>query len=192
MFQIGSAATVDEVDIVLQTTNTLNSTVQLMYKFTDAPLASKTRHVSGLDANRPINCGFTCGNVRASEDDYVISMFRIPQLLPDIMTKTKIGVIKVVTRTHHEFWYVLGIKKGRESPESITISKLIVDEREHNKVICVVRGHIPVELLQMLRSKIKNINHLHGLCVTSPAPEINAASVRLIREDDSSSNAGKM
>nr|ALN41941.1 hypothetical protein [Cnaphalocrocis medinalis granulovirus] len=50
-------------------------------------------------------------------------MFRTPYLIVDIFNHTKCNVIKVVTSYHHEYWYVLGVKRGEESPSTRSILK---------------------------------------------------------------------
>ncbi|AKN80703.1 hypothetical protein [Diatraea saccharalis granulovirus] len=189
MFQISRARTNNDVDIIFQISNTLNSVSQYSFKLLNAPRATKTRPVSGLDPNKPINCVFSYES--PSNDDYVLSMFRTQQLLPDIINHIKVNIVKVISRTHQEWWYVFGMKRGHELPATVGIKKILVRNQEYEKNLCSISGHVPADLLKMLNHRTNNINNLHGLCITAPIPDINNSPVVLIREDSNSTAALK-
>ncbi|ACZ63493.1 PrGVORF7 [Pieris rapae granulovirus Wuhan] len=184
MFQIGRANSNDEVNIVFQMSNTLNSVTQFAYKFIDTPRMTRTKLVSGLDANRQINCVFG-GYNPISTDNFVMSMFRLPYLIPDILNHTKINIVKVVTTKHQEFWYVIGVKRGNELPAAVPLKKIIVHEQEYEKINCAISGFIPADLMRALNYKIKNKNYLHSLLVTAPTSDVNNGAIRLIKNTNS-------
>ncbi|QOD39970.1 Maph7 [Matsumuraeses phaseoli granulovirus] len=192
MFQIGRACSMDEADIIFQVPNTINSVIQYSYKLINDPIISKTQLVSGLDANKPINCVFsqTADFKSSSTEAYVMSLFRSNQLLPDVLTRAKLNIIKVATKRYTEYWYVLGVKKGYELPAAIPYNKLIVQNIDYPKIKCLISGSVPADLMRALNCKITNKIYLHGLCITGPPAEINTCLVRLIH--DSNSNARSM
>lgn len=192
MFKIGRAKSLNEVNIVFQTPNTFNSCTQHAYKMLfnneEEKIVEKTRAVSGLDYNRPINCVFSVHtplNHHDTTTSFVVSMFRAPYLYPDVVERAKLNVIKVVTHNHHEFWYVLGVKKGAELAGSLVYKKMRVNHFEYNKVTCYMSGNVPVELVRAFNNKIKNKFYLHGLMITSPAPEADNSTIELVRETNS-------
>ncbi|AGQ20266.1 hypothetical protein CaLGV007 [Clostera anastomosis granulovirus A] len=184
MFQITRARSGDEVDIVFQVPTTLNSITQYGFKLTNVTRANKTMVVSGLDANRPINCTFTT-NGTVEKDDYVITLFRMRSLTPDVLNHVKVNVIKVVTMNYHEHWYVLGVKRGRESASTTSHRKLVIGSEEYEKTKCIVQGNVPADLLRAFSGKVQNHTYLHGLLVTSPTPNVCVDSVRLIKDSTS-------
>ncbi|AAQ21605.1 unknown [Cryptophlebia leucotreta granulovirus] len=182
MFQIGKSNSVDESDIEFHFTNTINSIKKYSYRIIDEPIiTNKTKSVSGLDQNKPINCVFNCTGSQISENNYVMSMFRVTELLPSILLQTPINVVKVVTKNHLEYWYVLGVRKGSEGRGLSAYQKIIVNGIEYNKQICLISGNVPADLLKALNNKEKNINNLHSLCISSPRSVTNTAAVRLIK-----------
>ncbi|AAM60755.1 ORF8 [Choristoneura fumiferana granulovirus] len=185
MFQIGKAKSNNDVDIIFQFSNTLNSVTQFNYKFIKEPVNKKTKTVSGLDVNNPINCVFSINN-ESHHDKFVISMFRAPCLLPDVVDKIKLNVVKVITNQYQEFWYVIGIKKGSELPAAMVYKKIKANENEYYKVRCLVSGFVPFDLLRAFNYKINNKNHLHGLLIAAPTPTVNTNTVNVIKGESNS------
>ncbi|UYE99003.1 MAG: Clas8 [Betabaculovirus sp.] len=189
MFKIGRAKSLDDVDIVFQVPNTLNSCTQYAYKMLDDSeqnLVEKTRAVSGLDYNRPINCVFSIQQSHSHRSaSFVMSMFRAPHLYPDVVERAKLSVIKVVTHYHQEYWYVLGVKKGTELAMSTVYQKMKANHLEYDKLTCYMSGNVPIELVRAFNNKIKNKHYLHSLMITSPAAETNNSTIELIKETNS-------
>nr|QBH66882.1 hypothetical protein PhopGVgp007 [Phthorimaea operculella granulovirus] len=202
MFQIGRANANEDATFIVQTPNTLQSTTHYVYKLIDYPAPpDKTKPVSGLDINKPINCAFIeiANDTTVDSDIYVMSMFRSTQLLPNILNcGIKLNVVKIVTKhtryddrfnahqtQYYEFWYVLGIKRGQQLHSAQNIKKIIVQNREYPKTLCAIRGHVPAELIKALNNKVRGENYLHSLLVCAPVPELDRSDVMLVRHSNS-------
>ncbi|APO13891.1 ORF7 [Plodia interpunctella granulovirus] len=169
MFQMGRANTIEDVDIIFQIPNSNYSVTQYTFKLIEEERLQSTRLVSGLDSNYPINCTFSFE--KPTKDSIVISMFRSPVLYTDILNhKQTMCIAKVITRTHQEFWYVLGVQKGEEWYLTRRITSLMVQDTAIEKTVCVVKGNIPKDLYTSFRyTKITNVNYLHSLCINPPS-----------------------
>lgn len=118
------------------------------------------------------------------EQCYIMSMFRTRELLPNVLTHAPMNIVRVVaTRSGYtEYWYVLGVRKSAEGRMLSAYKKLAVQSHEYDKMLCMISGHVPADLLRALNSKVKNVNYLHGLCVAEPRSNTNTAAVRLIKD----------
>ncbi|AAP85644.1 ORF_7 [Adoxophyes orana granulovirus] len=189
MFQIGQAATAQEVNITFDIPSSINSFVSLNYKIIEANNVNITRLVSGLDSTRPINCVFS--NEPLIKDSYVVSMFRSYTLIPDIVNRTHVNIIKVIRKlndnnVYHEFWYIFGVKKGRELPAVVKIKKIKINNSIYEKIKCYVSGNIPSDLMRAINVKLKNKNYLQALFVAHPVPNVDMGDVRLLTDDPNS------
>lgn len=182
MFQIGKANSCSDVNIIFQFPKTINSVTQFGFKIINEPLCENTKLVSGLDVNKQINCVFTrLRHSLASNYIYVLSMFRLHQLVPDIVTKLNTSVVRILTYNANEYWYVFGIKRNHELASATIYERLLIENQQYDKVVCVMSGNIPNDLLKAFNNKVKDKNFLHALCVQAPASEVNSATVRVIK-----------
>ncbi|UXX41816.1 ac146 [Psilogramma increta granulovirus] len=185
MFKIGRAKSLNDVDIVFQVPNTINSCTQYAYKFLniDEKMIEKTKAVSGLDYNKPINCLF---NIEQQQNhnhmSFVMSMFRAPCLYPDVVERANLNVVKVVTNNYQEYWYVLNVKKGGgKSARSTVYQKMRANHIEYDIITCYLSGNVPIELIRAFNNKLRNKFYLHSLMITSPAPETDNNTIDLIK-----------
>lgn len=197
MFRIVKANTNADVDLVLQLCNSTNSFIQFNYKFQDQPLVvspQKSRTVSGLDINKPIDCTFRLitndselvvnqENSQTLRNTYIVSMFRLPVLATDVLNHTSVTIIKVITKTQVEFWYVLGVRKVYEYVSGKKLKKIILNGEEYNKELFRISGNIPLDLIKVMnKQRVKKISDLHTLSISNPSTIVDNSKVIVITD----------
>jgi|WetSurMetagenome_2_1015567.scaffolds.fasta_scaffold401890_1 hypothetical protein len=195
MFRFEKANTTGSVDLVFQFCNTYDSFVQFNYAFTEKPVPNtKSRTVSGLDPSKPINCTFqlitddgegvqSLDNNEKLRNTYVVSLFRLPHLATDVVYHAPFVIVKVLTKTQVEYWYVLGVRKVYEYVGGKRFKKVMVRGEEYKKELFRVSGNIPADLLRALgRLKVKKSSYLHALCISEPSAVVDNSKVVVIRD----------
>ncbi|AAS82729.1 ORF9 [Agrotis segetum granulovirus] len=194
MFRLGRANFTNNVEVVFQFCNTHNSFIQHCYCLlnNNVPEPTLNKTVSGLDNNKPINCRFEIitdyaemivnrENDERFRNTYVISLFRTDRLYPDLVRQLSVCVVKVSSKRHAEFWYVLGARKVYEYVSGRRYKKILIGGEECTKELIRVRGYMPTDLIQAFnKMKVNSENYLHVLRISEPRTIVDNSRVVVI------------
>ncbi|AQQ80420.1 ORF10 [Betabaculovirus altermyunipunctae] len=184
MLSLGKANASDVDSLTFQIAFGYDACLQFKYAITAPPKQPKwSKAVSGIDSTQPLAFNLCPAAMCKIKNSYVISVFRLPYLYPQLVKEAPMTVAKVFTRHDApEIWYVLGVRKNFESPKTAQTKGVLTAQGTYEKELFSLSGNLPREFVAALKStRVRNVHSLHSLTTNTPLVLVNNTPVQLLQ-----------